>query len=192
MKSINIWFLCTAAVVVGVLFGIANLTLGPGEQSTDTPATPAGASGNQLIFHLRNESEFVPLFDEFGRATPASDGENLIVGSKEMRHEALTLVLDVDGYVEYKAIMEQGDTLVYSWQVRDGSVYYDFHSHPHEADPDFFTRYREGEGQSDRGTVVAAYSGQHGWYWLNLGDQPVTINLEVAGFYDEIIEIALY
>ena len=39
--------------------------------------------------------------------------------------------------------------------------------------------------------IVAAYDGQHGWYWQNLEPDDVTLTLEVAGFYDEIVEIAL-
>lgn len=190
MKTINIWFLCSAAVILGVLFGITTLTLGPQEQDAGTPPALPRPSAHQLILHLRDASDFVPAFDEFGRAVPAFNGENILQSTKDMKSESLTIALDVDGFVEYKALMDQGDTLVYSWRVQDGNVYYDFHSHPPDTDPDFFTRYKEGEGASDKGAVLAAYTGQHGWYWLNLEDQLVTIDLEVAGFYDEIVEIS--
>jgi len=38
---------------------------------------------------------------------------------------------------------------------------------------------------------MAAYTGQHGWFWLNIADGPTTVTLEVSGFYDEIVEIDL-
>ena len=192
MKSTTIWFLCIAAAIVGILFGIGTL-----ERADDIPLpqeqqNPPSTSESLVTFRLLEEADFVAVFDEFGRALPAVDGENLVTGDRDLKSESLSIELEVDGYIEYKALMGQGDTLVYSWQVRGGSVYYDFHSHPPRADPDFFTRYKEGEGQSDRGTILAGYSGQHGWYWLNLGDQPVTIDLKVAGFYDELVELPLY
>ena len=59
-----------------------------------------------------------------------------------------------------------------------------------ELETDFFTRYSEGEASSDSGSIVAAYKGQHGWFWLNISDQPVTITLEVAGFSDRNVLIA--
>jgi hypothetical protein len=38
---------------------------------------------------------------------------------------------------------------------------------------------------------MAAYTGQHGWFWLNIADGPTTVTLDVNGFYDEIVEIDL-
>ena len=47
----------------------------------------------------------------------------------------------------------------------------------------------EGEGVASAGSIVAAYPGQHGWYWLNLEADPITITLEVAGDYNDVVEI---
>jgi hypothetical protein len=38
---------------------------------------------------------------------------------------------------------------------------------------------------------MAAFTGQHGWFWLNLSQGPVVIELNVSGFYDKIVEIEL-
>jgi hypothetical protein len=40
-----------------------------------------------------------------------------------------------------------------------------------------------GEGY---GSLVAPFSGEHGWYWVNVSDQPVTITLFLKGYYSEI------
>jgi hypothetical protein len=38
----------------------------------------------------------------------------------------------------------------------------------------------------DSGSLVAPFAGEHGWYWVNIGDDPVTITLQVSGYYDEM------
>ncbi len=58
------------------------------------------------------------------------------------------------------------------------------HGHDPGAGQDFFVRYREDqEGTTEAtGSLVAPFDGEHGWYWLNLHDGPVTITLTVTGF----------
>ena len=190
MKSQTLWFLCIAAAVIGVLFAL-------GVDSPDDPvATDPQASTirNSLPFRFMEDVELVPAYDEFGRAVPSSVGENLAPASMAMKSESFEIELALDEGVEYKALMSQGDSLVYEWRVQEegSEVYYDFHGHPPDADPDFFTRYQAGEGASDQGAIIAAYDGQHGWYWLNISDSAVTIELSVAGFYDEVLALTVY
>jgi hypothetical protein len=129
--------------------------------------------------------------DDFGTALPVTDGENFAPNSGEMKTETVTITIEGDGGVEYKALMDQGDVIVFSWKTDGGQAYYDFHAHQENGSPDFFTRYDEGEGVGRSGSILAPYEGQHGWYWLNLEADPITITLEVAGDYNEIVEINL-
>ena len=46
-------------------------------------------------------------------------------------------------------------------------------------------------GRRQAGAILAPYAGEHGWYWLNLEDHPVTIQLEAVGFYDEWVAYEL-
>ena len=39
---------------------------------------------------------------------------------------------------------------------------------------------------------VAPFAGEHGWYWLNIHDGPVTITLTVTGFYDDIVDYGIF
>jgi hypothetical protein len=39
--------------------------------------------------------------------------------------------------------------------------------------------------------LVAPFDGEHGWYWLNLSEQPVTIKLTVNGFHEKIIDYGI-
>ncbi len=107
--------------------------------------------------------------------------------------ESLLVKLDVGEQVEYKAVMQQGDALVYHWQLEKGIIYTDFHADPGEdaeGYPDrYFIRYAETEVGESAGSLVAPFAGNHGWYWLNIEDYPVTITLEVRGFYERIEEL---
>jgi hypothetical protein len=140
------------------------------------------------VFRFLEPSPSLVQFNDFGVALPVTVGENLVAGRGELKKELLEFELAVDAAVEYKALMVRGDTIVYSWQTNGSDVYTDFHGHDEAGGPDFFTRYKETESAADAGTILAPYSGQHGWYWLNISGRPITIKLEVAGFYDEIVK----
>ena len=105
----------------------------------------------------------------------------------------LVIKLDVGEQVEYKAVMQQGDALVYHWKLDEGVVYTDFHADPGEGAegyPDrYFIRYAETEVGEGGGSLVAPFAGNHGWDGLKREDDPVTMTLEVRGFYEQIEEL---
>jgi hypothetical protein len=177
-----------ALVVVGILaFLIGNS--GNNDEPQDV-AIP-DASGAPVFRYLESDSVTVEV-DEFGQAEPYLNGDNWMAGRGDLNTQTIVVELELDVAIEYKALMQQGDSLSYSWKTDGGEVYTDFHAHDDAFGPDFFTRYTETEGTSHSGSIIAGYTGQHGWYWLNLSDGPLTITLEVSGFYDEIVEIDLY
>ena len=63
------------------------------------------------------------------------------------------------GQVEVKAVMKQGDALVYSWRLVEGaSIYSDFHADPLEVEKfpeQYWIRYLESEDPSASGSLVA-------------------------------------
>lgn len=100
------------------------------------------------------------------------------------RRDTVKIPIGPDGELEYKLRMKAGEAIVYSWKVDRGSVYYDLHGQP-ENDPDKAQRYKEvQEATSANGSLVAPFDGIHGWYLLNLTPKPLTVTLEVAGFYE--------
>jgi len=91
-----------------------------------------------------------------------------------------------DEELEYKAVMSRGDSMLYSWRVKEGSqVYFEFHGEPTEGKwPEgYYESYEKGESTAGSGSMVAPFNGNHGWYWLNLTDKPITIVVELAGYY---------
>ncbi|MFT5134268.1 MAG: hypothetical protein ACI9SC_002743 [Gammaproteobacteria bacterium] len=144
----------------------------------------------ETLYAAINPETTPPKINEFGQSLPAVDGVNIRVHDATYKSESIEILIDIDGQVEYKAIMDGGEVLLYAWEA-DGELYYDFHAHQEKGDPNFWTRYSEGEATKDQGSIVAPYQGEHGWYWLNIADKPIKIKLTVAGYYDEIKEIPL-
>jgi len=70
-------------------------------------------------------------------------------------------------------------------------VYFDFHGDPTKGEfPDeYFQRYEEGEVVSAKGSFTATFTGNHGWYWLNISEHDITIKLEATGYYSSLTEI---
>ncbi len=105
----------------------------------------------------------------------------------------MEIALDELEQVEVKAVMKQGDALVYSWKLVEGeTIYTDFHADPTRTDdyPDrYWLRYLESEEPSASGSLVAPFDGNHGWYWMNIEENPVRIVLEVRGYYESLEEI---
>jgi len=89
--------------------------------------------------------------------------------------------------VEYKYRLEQGGSLVYSWQAT-GRVEFEFHGEPDGAPAKYFDSYSKGADTSANGGFIAAKPGIHGWYWKNPGATRITVTLRTAGFYSASTE----
>lgn len=191
MNKATLWFACLAAVLLGALVGMAILATEDETASAGAKALARGdgqgfAAEGWLRYRLLDPDVLQPRLDDFGVAQPVTEGENFAPGGKPLRKAELNIPLAADAAVEYKALVEAGQSFVYAWRVEGGEVHYDFHGHPPGADPDFFTRYQHGEGKAGSGAIVAPYAGQHGWHWSNLENHPVTVRLQIAGFYDAL------
>jgi len=192
MGKSTLVLIALAALGLGALIGVS---LVDDQVVTEEPAAVndvvVASTGGAPVFRFLAPEGVTVEHDEYGQAVPLASGENFIAREGAPKSETVTITLDTDGTVEYKAVMKQGDSIAFRWSTDGGDVYYDFHAHDASFGPEFFTRYDEGEGAERSGSIVAAYDGQHGWFWLNLEADPITITLEVAGFYDEVVEIDL-
>ena len=107
--------------------------------------------------------------------------------------EELTITLQPGEQVEYKAVMERGQMLVFTWSSDAPEIYSDFHADPTDKPGEYpegyFVRYAESEESAGHGSIVAPFAGNHGWYWLNYNEQTVNIELKVAGYYDNLHEL---
>lgn len=84
---------------------------------------------------------------------------------------------------EIKLRMNQGERALYAWRVEGGVVNYDTHGDA----PGRSISYVKGRGVAqDEGELVAAFSGQHGWFWRNRGAADVTVVLRTGGAYSRL------
>jgi hypothetical protein len=108
----------------------------------------------------------------------------------EYRTDTIDIPLEAFGELEYKLAMSKGDSIVYRWNVVDMAnperLYAEFHGHTERVGgaPGSLMFYRKASGGSERGALVAPFSGIHGWYLKNDTDQAIVVRLDVAGFYE--------
>ncbi|MGH8174879.1 MAG: hypothetical protein ACREV5_01290 [Steroidobacter sp.] len=107
------------------------------------------------------------------------------------QHRTARVVINLEGReeLEYKAVLAQGEPMLYSWRVAGGPVYFEFHGDPTEGEwpEDFFLSYQiKDSSLAEHGSFVAPFTGRHGWYWRNLSDDPAAITLEVSGYYTRV------
>jgi hypothetical protein len=106
--------------------------------------------------------------------------------------ETRTIRLEPGQRTEIKAVMGAAQVIVYTWQATGGQVYVDFHGHEPDAG-DAFVRYEEQQsGKEGHGSLVAPFTGEHGWMWLNLSETPVTITLKLSGYHTSIKDYGLF
>ena len=91
--------------------------------------------------------------------------------------------------LEYKLGLNEGDSIVYQWDAVDlkdpEMLYAEFHGHtPPVNNVGDLMFYRKATGATERGTLVAPFTGIHGWYLRNDGEEPIVVRLKVAGFYE--------
>jgi hypothetical protein len=108
------------------------------------------------------------------------------------RSETLTVTLGPDEKTEIKAKLGKAKMLLYTWQVDGGQVYVDFHGHDPSLGDKFWVRYSEQDGVTNAsGSLVAPFTGEHGWFWLNVSETPVTIHLTVTGYFDRMVDYGI-
>jgi len=108
------------------------------------------------------------------------------------RTETIKVTLGFDEKTEIKALLGKAKAIVYSWSVEGGKVYVDFHGHDPSKGDAYWVRYKEADGVTgDNGSLVAPFAGEHGWFWLNVSETPVTITLTVTGYQEKLINYGL-
>ena len=107
----------------------------------------------------------------------------------DYRSDIIDIPLGPLGELEYKLGLNEGDAIVYQWdavEIEDPEMLYaEFHGHTppvHNVGDLMF--YRKATGATERGTLVAPFTGIHGWYLRNEGEEPIVVRLKVAGFYE--------
>ncbi len=165
--------------------GALGLTALSEQQGTRTFEIVDVVGGNEQVVQVE-----VP---DFGEPVPLTNPAVHQAEPAAARTETFNIEIPAERETEVKLVLATGKAALYSWHVDRGTIYSDFHGHTPDAGPNFFVRYFEHqEGAGGSGSLVAPFDGEHGWYWLNYNDFPVTVTLTVSGYYDDIIEYGLF
>ena len=136
-----------------------------------TPAPSAPAAAPAAVAQA-------PAPDATPPSAPITSGTGITVWRDEM-----TFTLTPGQGTEIKLKMKEGDKALFSWAVQGGVVNYDTHG-------DAIGRsisYEKGRAvAADEGELVAAFTGNHGWFWRNRGEADVTVVLKTGGAYSDI------
>ena len=109
--------------------------------------------------------------------------------SADYRTDIIDIPLDPLEELEYKLGLNEGDSIVYQWDaagLKDPEMLYaEFHGHtPPVNNVGDLMFYRKATGATERGTLVAPFTGIHGWYLRNDTEARIVVQLKVAGFYE--------
>ncbi|WP_340151979.1 transmembrane anchor protein [uncultured Sneathiella sp.] len=114
---------------------------------------------------------------------------NLIIGTahaqqaKDAWKDEITFSLEPGQGIEWKLVMEKGAVAEYQWTAENGRVNFDLHGDGGGQS----INYEKGRGKTGaEGEIVAAFKGNHGWFWRNRDSQDVTIKLRLRGDYSEL------
>ncbi len=85
--------------------------------------------------------------------------------------------------IEVKLAMVEGATATFEWTANGAVLNYDTHGDGSGNK----IRYDQGRGiPGQEGTLTAAFSGNHGWFWRNRTNKPVVVTLRTRGNYREL------
>ena len=86
--------------------------------------------------------------------------------------------------IEIKLVMSEGARAEFEWTANGAVLNYDTHGDGGGRS----VTYEQGRGVPDQsGALVAAFDGNHGWFWRNRTDAPVTFTLRTRGAYDRMV-----
>lgn len=86
--------------------------------------------------------------------------------------------------IEVKLVMSKGDRAEFEWDAGGAVLNHDTHG---DGSGQSIT-YIQGRGVSgEKDVLTAAFSGNHGWFWRNRTDAPVTLTLRAKGEYERML-----
>ena len=175
-----------AAVAAGLILTVAIL---PAEYGID-PTGIGKALGLTTLHRPATTADSAPAAQGSQVAAPG-EARALTIAAKQTvpyRSDEQEITLAPGKGLEVKTHLAKGATLIYSWETKGGAVVnHDFHGEPVNAREDEFESFIADKGvSSSSGSLIAPFTGVHGWYWKNKSAEPVTLILRSSGFYADI------
>jgi hypothetical protein len=138
------------------------------------------------IRDLQNAAPAEPAAPQQGSSLLDRIYAEFLVGSaqaQEMRSDEMSVTLAPGEGTEIKLMMLKGARVNFSWDSDSAPVNFDLHGDGGGEN----ISYEKGRGVAEgEGVLEAAFDGNHGWFWRNRTDAPVTVTLKTNGAYSDI------
>ena len=165
-----------ALLVAGLLLVTVIL---PAEYAVD----PLGTGAKLGLLQLGETGKQVEAL-EAGKGSAAGGVTLLVPQDAAFKQETITFEAKPREGLEYKYRLEKGESLLYTWTA-SAPMNTEFHAEPDGGPRGYAQTYEKKDGMTRAsGTLTAPFSGIHGWYWENTTDQPQTVTLASAGYYN--------
>ena len=131
------------------------------------------------------------------QAAAPADGEQPAVRSiaapvpaagTALRSDEMRVTLAPNEGTEIKVELAKGKKVDYSWASDGGRANFDVHGDSKKLGIDYHG-YGKGSEQKSEGVLVAAFDGNHGWFWRNRTSKTITVTLKVRGEHTAIKHI---
>jgi hypothetical protein len=166
----------TALLVAGLVLVMVVL---PAEYGVD----PLGTGARLGVLPLGLVGQQVEALNSAAASRDANHHAVVAGEERPFHEETVAFTIEPHDFVEYKYRLDTGQALLYSWNATS-AVNCELHAEPDGAPKGYAESYEKlPNTRQASGTFTAPFSGIHGWYWENTGDQPVTVTLRSAGFY---------
>lgn len=138
------------------------------------------------IRDLQNAVPEAPAAPQQGSSLLDRIYAEFLVGSaqaQDTRSDEMSVTLAPGEGTEIKLVMVKGAQANYAWTANGAVVNFDTHGDGGGEN----ISYEKGRGVAeDEGVLEAAFDGNHGWFWRNRTDAPVTVTLKTNGAYSDI------
>ena len=135
---------------------------------------------------IRDQQNATPTDTQQGSSLLDRIYAEFLVGSahaQETRTDEMSVTLAPGEGAEIKLVMVKGAQANFAWTANGAVVNFDTHGDGGGEN----ISYEKGRGVAeDEGVLEAAFDGNHGWFWLNRTDAPVTVTLKTSGAYSDI------
>ena len=172
------------AVAAGAALLVAGLVLVMFVLPAEFAVDPLGTGARFGLLDLGIIGQQVEALETAAAAGGAGEAAILAPQDKPFQHETVEFKVAPGQFVEYKYRLEKGEALLYSWKA-SGAVNLDFHAEPDSGPRGYAQSYETKPAVTEAsGTMIAPFTGIHGWYWQNTGSQEVTVTLTSSGYYN--------
>lgn len=145
-------------------------------QTVQQLSPQSAQQSNQAVTQAQTAKSTDQPVQQVAKAAPVTASEP---AKPAVKQDKRVLTLAPGQAAELKLGMNKGDKVQYRWIAEGGKLNFDTHGDNAEISYHGYGKGRNKPGQE--GELVAAFDGNHGWFWRNRSDTVVTLTLEVQG-----------